>query len=382
MSRERIIIVGCGLAGLTCAIELGRRLGGRHEIVVVGAEDEIDFAPALVWVPFGRRDRSVVSFLVRPHLERAGVALRHAPMVRLDLVGRRAITAAGAEPYDRLVVATGRRPAYELTAGLGPRGFTHSVLSWGEATAARQAFERFVDQPGPVVVGAVPGSPWLATAYEVALAMGLQLRKRRLAERAPLTFITPELALTPPGVAAADGETVGLAFDALGIAVRRAAAIDRIEPGAVLLADGVALPMSYGIVLPRGVGVDPLRACDGLVDGDGLIPVDASCRALASDRVFAIGGAAVLPPGVAPGVIAASGHGAEAMARVAAHNLVAALDGRPPIEVRPPPADAREPATGLLDHPGEHRLRLPGPEAAWARGALAGLLPGRGGPLP
>ncbi len=35
MARDRIVIVGSSFTGLTAALELAKRLNGRHEIVVV-----------------------------------------------------------------------------------------------------------------------------------------------------------------------------------------------------------------------------------------------------------------------------------------------------------------------------------------------------------
>src|SRR5699024_1405527 len=46
--------------------------------------------------------------------------------------------------------------------------------------------------PGPVVIGAVQGASCFGPAYEFALILDADLRKRRLRDRVPITFVTSE----------------------------------------------------------------------------------------------------------------------------------------------------------------------------------------------
>ena len=53
MSRKHIVVLGGSFAGMTCAIELKKQLGERHDITVIAKSADFLFAPSLIWVPFG-----------------------------------------------------------------------------------------------------------------------------------------------------------------------------------------------------------------------------------------------------------------------------------------------------------------------------------------
>ncbi|NIR30144.1 MAG: sulfide:quinone reductase, partial [Gammaproteobacteria bacterium] len=71
--------------------------------------------------------------------------------------------------YDFLVIATGHRSANEAVPGLGPfDGPGHSLMSPREAAEAGEAWARFLEAPGPMVIGCAPGASCLGPAYELA----------------------------------------------------------------------------------------------------------------------------------------------------------------------------------------------------------------------
>ena len=45
---------------------------------------------------------------------------------------------------------------------------------------------------GPVIVGALPGASCFGPAYEFALILDTDLRRRKLRHKVPMTFVTPE----------------------------------------------------------------------------------------------------------------------------------------------------------------------------------------------
>jgi len=60
------------------------------------------------------------------------------------------------------------------------------------ADKARNRWQSFVENPGPVVVGAVQGASCFGPAYEYAFIMDRDLRQRKLRDKVPMTFVTPE----------------------------------------------------------------------------------------------------------------------------------------------------------------------------------------------
>lgn len=94
--------------------------------------------------------------------------------------------------YDYLVIATGPRLAFEEVEGLGPEKHTHSICHVEHAENAGKAWNTFIADPGPVVVGAVQGASCYGPAYEFAFIMDTDLKRRRIRDRVPMTFVTAE----------------------------------------------------------------------------------------------------------------------------------------------------------------------------------------------
>ena len=132
---QRAIVVGSSFAGLTAALELRKRLHERHEVVVLDPREDFTFSPSLIWLPFGVRDASDITFPLAPLYARRGVRFINQAATKIDTDAHVVTTSGGEElTYDRLLVATGPRLAFEKIPGLGPEhGFTQSV--WGTSSA-------------------------------------------------------------------------------------------------------------------------------------------------------------------------------------------------------------------------------------------------------
>jgi hypothetical protein len=69
---------------------------------------------------------------------------------------------------------------------------TQSVCHVDLAEKAKEALQRFVQSPGPIVVGAVQGASCFGPAYEFVFILDTGPRKRRVRDRVPMTFVTAE----------------------------------------------------------------------------------------------------------------------------------------------------------------------------------------------
>ena len=87
-------------------------------------------------------------------------------------------------------IASGPRLVFEEVEGLGPDGHTHSICHVDHAERAAQAWQEFVADPGPVVVGAVQGTSCYGPAYEFAFIMDTDLKRRKIRDRVPMTYVT------------------------------------------------------------------------------------------------------------------------------------------------------------------------------------------------
>ncbi len=279
-----MLILGSNFAGLAAATELARALGGSHPVTVIARTDQFLKVPLLPRYAFGLVRREDLGGSLRPRLEELGVELRQEEIERIDLRQRRVFTRDGVAVYDRLLIATGIQPNFGAVPGMGPRGYSQSIVSLAEAERARAAFERFLFRPGPVVCGCVRGAWRPSVAIEFLRLCASALQQRALSARAPLTLVVP------PGLTHPDEELLG----GTGVRVVRGNVL-AVTPAEVQLVDGPRLPFSYSMLVPPCLGADPVRACDELTNAAGFVRVNDGGQSLARPEVFAAGAAVATP---------------------------------------------------------------------------------------
>ena len=123
--------------------------------------------------------------------------------------------------------------AFDEIEGLGPEHNTDSVCDVDHATAANNRWEEFCKNPGPIVVGAVQGASCYGPAYEFAMIMDADLRKRRIRDKVPMTFVTAEPYIGHLGVGGV-GDTKGMLESEMRqrhIKWITNAKVDKVEPG-------------------------------------------------------------------------------------------------------------------------------------------------------
>jgi sulfide:quinone oxidoreductase len=340
--RQRVVILGSSFAGLTAALELKKRVGDRHEIVVLDPRPDFTFIPSLIWLPFGLRDAEDVTFPLAPLYASKGIRFINEAASKIDLADHMVTMSSGDEiPYDRLLIGTGPRLAFEKVAGLGPSdGYTQSVCNLEHALLARVAWERFLEDPGPVVVGTAQGGSCFGASYEFLFNIRHRIKKAGPQDVAPVTFITAEPFLGHFGLGGvgASQAMVEKFFDRLGIDGLPNTAIKQVREHEIELDSGRTLPFAYSMIVPPFTGVDAVREADGLANPMGFIPVDDQYRHPEHRDVFAAGVAiAITPPEPTPvpAGVPKTGQMTETMAKVAAHNIAADLD-RSPRDSLPP----------------------------------------------
>src|SRR3989338_2280674 len=188
-----VVVLGAGLGGAIMAYELREQLRNEDTITVVTKDPIYHFVPSNPWIAVGWRDREEITVDLAPTMAKKGINFipvaaekLHPEENRIALVDGQAVS------YDYLVIATGPELAFDEIEGLGPHGFTQSVCHIDHATQANLAFEEFCKDPGPIVVGAVQGASCYGPAYETAMIIETELRKRKIRDRVPMTYVTSE----------------------------------------------------------------------------------------------------------------------------------------------------------------------------------------------
>ncbi len=341
----KIIVLGAGLAGMSAAYELRDTLGEGHKIVVIGDGGRFSFTPSNPWLAVGWRKAEDFTLDASGPLGRKGIDFVAAPAAEIDAKARHVRTADGQRfDYDYLVICTGPKLAFDEVPGLGPDGgYTQSVCTTPHAERAWAAYESFLKDPGPVVVGAVQGASCFGPAYEFALILDADLRKRKLRDRVPIHFVTSEPYLGHMGLGGV-GDSKGLMESELRqrdikwIANARVAEIRDGEAVVVehdLFKHELAehkLPFKFAMLLPAFKGVDAVAAVDGLCNPRGFVLVDEHQRSTAYPEIFAAGVCVAIPPVEAtpvPTGAPKTGFMIESMVTTLVRNIAADIQGRP-----------------------------------------------------
>lgn len=327
-----VVVIGAGLGGLPTAYELRQLLPSQHRVTLISDQPKFTFIPGLARVGLAIDSLDHFQLDLEPLAQRHNVALVNRKVTALDPHAQR-ITLETSEviDYDYVAIATGPSFAFDAIPGLGPHGgYTHSICSPSHALEAREAWLRFLDNPGALVVGAAPGAGCFGPAYEFILMAEQILRKKGLRDRATLTLVTPEPYAGHLGVN--NVRNAQKLTEALlrkrGVEVIPNAAITAISPDSITLDDGRTLPQQYSMVLPAFRGASFIQETPGLGNHKGFIPVLPTYQHPDFPSVYALGVSVSLSQPEqfrVPIGLPKSGQMTEAMGMAVSHNIAVQL---------------------------------------------------------
>lgn len=155
----RVVVIGAGLGGLPAAYEMRHALPSEHQVISISNQSKFTFVPSLPWVGLGLRSLSEIQLDLNQIVPKHGVEFIHAPVTAIDPRARQISLPDRTIDYDYAVIATGSELALDAFPGLGPeQGYTQSVCNPYHALLCAEAWEKFLDNPGPIVVGTTPGA--------------------------------------------------------------------------------------------------------------------------------------------------------------------------------------------------------------------------------
>ncbi len=345
MDKPLIVILGAGLGGTLAAYEIRAAVGNRADVMTVSDTDTYSFVPSNPWVAVRWREPEAIQIHLPPVFERKKIGFSAVGAQRLHVEEKRLELKDGTSiNYDYLVIATGPDLAFDEIEGLGPQGHTVSICQTAHAADAADAFDAFVTNPGPIVVGAVQGASCYGPAYEFALILDTELRRRKIRDKVPMTFVTAEPYIGHLGLDGV-GDTKSLLESELRerhIKWITNARVTGVEPDVMHVEevgeDGAVrkthdLPFGYSMLLPAFRGVPAIRDIAGLTNPRGFVIVDSHQRNPAFPEIFALGVCVAIPPtGPTPVPVGVpkTGFMIESMVTAIAANIAAILDGKEP----------------------------------------------------
>jgi sulfide:quinone oxidoreductase len=339
-----IVVMGAGVGGMPTAYELKDKVGNKHQVTVVNSVDYFQFVPSNPWLAVGWRTREKITFPIRPYLEKKGINFIAQPVTKIDAKNNALQLADGQNlAYDYLVIATGPKLSFEEVPGSGPNGgFTHSICSVDHAEKTWEAYQEFTKDPGPVIIGAMPGASCFGPAYEFTFIMNTDLRKKKIRNKVPITYITSEPYIGHLGLGGV-GDSKGMLeseYRHNDVKWITNAKVTKVEEGKMFVAEhdnnGTVikeheLPFKFSMMLPAFKGVDPVAEVEGLCNPRGFVLIDEYQRSKKYKNIFSAGVCVAIPPvEVTPVPTGApkTGYMIESMVTALVHNIVADLNGQ------------------------------------------------------
>jgi NADH dehydrogenase FAD-containing subunit len=274
----RVVILGGGYAGLSCALRLAWQARGRAAITLVSASERFVERIRLHQRAAGQ---SLVVRELASMVEGTGITLKLGSVTSVDPRGE-VIVEGERLPFDRLVVALGSQVERDRVPGVREHAWT---LDAGSAAKLAEQLPAIAARGGRLVVigGGLTG---IESASE-------------LAESHPGLQVTL-LSTSRPGenLSEAGREYLHAALGRLGVTVEQGE-VRRLQAGTVELADR-SVPFD-ACVWAGGFVVPPVVRNSGLpVNACGQVLVDPFLRAVGHENVYVIGDAACVADPLAP----------------------------------------------------------------------------------
>lgn len=339
-----IVVLGAGTGGTPAAYELRDLLGPEHEVTMINEREYFQFVPSNPWVAVGWRDRAAITFDLRKHLERKNINFIAKRCEHIDTDNNMLELQDGEKVlFDFLVIATGPRLAFDEVEGCGPQGHSNSICTIDHAELAWQHYQQLLEDPGHVVIGTMPFASCFGPAVEFAFIMDADLRKRKLRDQVPMTYVTSEPYIGHLGLGGV-GDSKGMLESEMRnhhINWITNAKTTRIEDGKMFIEEydergdkikDHELDFKFSMMLPAFKGVEAVMKVEGLCNPRGFVFVDEYQRSPKYPSIYAAGVCIAIPPVEAtpvPTGAPKTGYMIESMVTAIVHNIANELTGKP-----------------------------------------------------
>jgi sulfide:quinone oxidoreductase len=340
-----IVVLGAGTGGMPAAYEMKALVGNQHDVTVVNEKDYFQFVPSNPWVAVGWRERKDITIPIEKYLKKKKINFIAQRVDKIDAVNSKLELANGEQvDYDYLIIATGPKLAFDEVEGSGPGGFTESICVTDHAEKTWANYQKILDKPGPIVIGAMPFASCFGPAYEFAFIVDADLRKRKIRDKFPMTFVTAEPYIGHLGLAGVGDSRSMLESELRSHHIQWVtnAKTTKVEDGKLftdeLNEDGETIKQheidfDFAMMLPAFKGVDAVAAVPDLCNPRGFVMVDEIHRNPTYKNIYSAGVCIAIPPvevTPVPTGTPKTGYMIESMVTSIVHNIADELAGKTP----------------------------------------------------
>ncbi len=297
---KRVVILGGGIGGIATAYNL-RKLDKTLDIVIVSGRPYFGFTPAYPHLALGFRKFSDISVPLAPILQKHGIGFINEDGEKIDPEANKVYTKSGKEiEYDYLVIATG--PKLDFVDGQAENG--HSICTAEHSLELNKALEEFFKNPGPVVVGARPGTSCFGPAYEFAFMLHYEAKKRHIRHKFPIYYLSSEPFAGHLGIGGV-GNSKRLMEDLFGERDIRSTfnvKIKEVRQNEVVYEDlngkEYKIESRLSMIMPRFLGTDVVASAGEKVanPANKMVIVDRCFRNPTYKNIYGVGVVTAIPP--------------------------------------------------------------------------------------
>lgn len=339
-----VVVLGAGTGGMPCAYELRAELGKGHDITVVNERDYFQFVPSNPWVAVGWRERSDITFPIEKYLSKKNINFIASRCDKIDAENNKLELANGETVnYDYLVIVTGPKLHFDEVEGTGPEHHTHSVCAVDHAEKFKADYDKLLAKgSGKIVVGAAPFASCFGPAYEFAMIVDTDLRKKKIRDKFQIEFVTSEPYIGHLGLGGV-GDSKGLLESAMRqrhIPWITNAKTKKAEAGKLFVDElndkgevhkEHEIDFDVAMMLPAFFGVDAVAEVPNLCNPRGFVIVDEHQSNPTYKNIYSAGVCIAIPPVEAtpvPTGAPKTGYMIETMVTAAVHNIHHDIEGK------------------------------------------------------
>lgn len=209
----KVAVLGAGISGHTAAAFLKKKLGKKHDVIVISPSQYYQWVPSNIWVGVGKMKPEQVRFKLNKVYKKWNIEFHQAkataihpegdsnsssPFIDIEYTSEDKRGEKGKVEYDYLVNATGPKLNFEATEGLGPGKNTVSVCSYDHAAHAWEELDKSItkmkngEKQRFLIGTGHPMATCQGAAFEYALNIAFELKRRKLSHMAEITWISNE----------------------------------------------------------------------------------------------------------------------------------------------------------------------------------------------
>jgi sulfide:quinone oxidoreductase len=340
-----IVILGAGTGGMPAAYEMKAAVGKKHEVTVINERDYFQFVPSNPWIAVGWRKRKDITIPIKQYLAKKKINFIASRVDKIDAQNSKLELGNGETvDYDYLIIATGPRLAFEEIEGSGPEGFTESICVVDHAEVAWAKYQKLLEKPGPIVIGAMPFASCFGPAYEFAFIVDADLRKRKIRDKYPMTYVTSEPYIGHLGLAGVGDSKSMLESEFRNHHIKWVTNakttkvtdgkmhVDEVDDNGETIKQH-EIDFDFAMMLPAFKGVDAVVAVPELCNPRGFVMIDDMHRNPTYKNIYSAGVCVAIPPvevTPVPTGTPKTGYMIESMVTAIVHNIRDELAGKTP----------------------------------------------------